>query len=179
MTPLSRIALAACLWAAVPAARAVLPVGAPAPDFRAPAALAGEPYTFDLAEARARGPVVLYFYPAAFTQGCSLEARSFAEAIPQYQALGATVVGMSGDDMDTLKRFSAADCAGKFPVAADADGAVMRSYDAASQRRPDAAQRVSYVISPEGRILYAYGDANPEHHVTRTLEALRAWKAGR
>jgi len=174
--PALAIALAAML-ATSPQADAALQAGAKAPDFTAQAALGGQPFTFKLAEALARGPVVLYFYPAAFTQGCSLEARSFAEAIDDYKALGATVVGVSADTLDTLKKFSVADCAGKFAVAADAGQRVMRAYDAVHTRRTEIAQRVSYVITPDGKILYEYSDMNPEHHVANTLKALRDWKA--
>lgn len=159
------------------AAHAALKIGAPAPDFTAQAALGGQPFTFTLHEALAKGPVVLYFYPAAFTQGCSLEARSFADAIDQYKSLGATVVGVSADDMETLKKFSMADCAGKFAVAADADRQVMKRYDAAHERNPERAQRISYVITPDGKILYEYSDMNPDHHVANTLKALRDWKS--
>jgi peroxiredoxin len=171
---ISFLTLAALLCAP---AWAALPVGSKAPDFTATAALGGQPFTFKLADALARGPVVLYFYPAAFTQGCSLEARSFAEAIDQYKELGATVVGVSADTLDTLKQFSASDCAGKFAVAADREQRVMRAYGATSERRPEFAQRISYVISPQGKILYEYADSNPEHHVENTLKALRDWKA--
>jgi len=168
--------LAATLGLAA-AAHAALSVGAQAPDFTAQAALGGKPFTFKLSQALARGPVVLYFYPAAFTQGCSLEARSFAEAIDTYQSLGATVVGVSADNMETLKKFSVADCAGKFPVAADADGKVMKRYDAVHERNAQRAQRISYVITPDGKILYEYADMDPEQHVANTLKALRDWKA--
>lgn len=168
------IALAATLAAP---AWAGLPVGAQAPDFTLQAALGGKPFTFRLSEALARGPVVLYFYPAAFTQGCSLEARSFAEAIDEYKALGATVVGVSADKIATLERFSEADCAGKFAVAADDRQQVIQAYDAVHERRSEYAQRISYVISPQGRILYEYADGNPEHHVSNTLKALRDWRA--
>jgi len=167
----------AAVWTASPPADAALQAGAKAPDFTAQAALGGQPFTFKLAEALSRGPVVLYFYPAAFTQGCSLEARSFAEAIDDYKALGATVVGVSADTLDTLKKFSVADCAGKFAVAADSGQRVMRAYDAVHARRTEMAQRVSYVIAPDGKILYEYSDMDPEHHVANTLKALRDWKA--
>lgn len=158
-------------------AHAALGIGTQAPDFAAEAALGGQAFTFKLGEALAKGPVVLYFYPAAFTQGCSLEARSFAAAIDQYKALGATVVGVSADNMETLKKFSVSDCAGKFAVAADADRSVMRRYDAVHQRNAEMAQRISYVIAPSGKILYEYSDSNPEQHVANTLNALRDWKA--
>lgn len=174
--PVLALAFAITLGAAA-AAHAALQTGSQAPDFTAEAALGGQAFTFKLGEALAKGPVVLYFYPAAFTQGCSLEARSFAEAIDQYKALGATVVGVSADNMETLKKFSLADCAGKFAVAADADRSVMRRYDAVHERNPDMAQRISYVIAPDGKILYEYTDMNPERHVANTLKALRDWKA--
>lgn len=100
---------------------AELSVGAPAPDFSTPASLGGEVFTFQLNEALKQGPVVLYFYPAAFTQGCTIEARNFAEATDDYKALGATVIGVSADDIETLKKFSVSECRSKFAVAADGD----------------------------------------------------------
>jgi len=158
-------------------AHAALPVGAPAPDFSVPASLGGNEYTFKLNEALKQGPVVLYFFPAAFTQGCTIEAHNFAEATDEYKALGATVVGVSTDNIDTLKKFSVSECRNKFAVAADSDGKVMKAYDAVHDRRPEYAQRVSYVISPEGKILYEFTDMSPESHVTNTMRALRDWKA--
>lgn len=160
-----------------PTAQAELTAGASAPDFSAPASLGGQVYTFKLADALARGPVVLYFYPAAFTQGCTIEARNFAEATDDYKALGATVIGVSGDDIETLKKFSVSECQGKFAVAADEDKSVMKAYDAVHDRRPEYAKRVSYVITPDGKILYAYTDMSPDRHVDRTLQALRNWRA--
>lgn len=158
-------------------AHAALDVGAPAPDFNAPASLGGNVYTFKLHEALKQGPVVLYFFPAAFTQGCTIEAHNFAEATDEYKALGATVIGVSTDDIDTLKKFSVSECRNKFAVAADRDGKIIKAYDAVHDRRPDYAQRVSYVISPEGKILYEYTDMSPESHVANTMRALRDWKA--
>ena len=159
------------------AAHAELPAGAPAPDFTVPASLGGQAYTFTLSQALARGPVVLYFYPAAFTQGCTIEARNFAEAVDEYKSLGATVIGVSADDTDTLKKFSVSECRGKFAVAADEDRTVMKAYDAVHDRRPEYAKRVSYVITPDSRILYAYTDMSPDRHVGNTLQALRDWRA--
>ncbi|MBV7485998.1 peroxiredoxin [Bordetella sp. BOR01] len=173
---LAWLALTAALSAPL-ATRAELPTGAPAPDFSAPASLGGQVFTFKLAQALAQGPVVLYFYPAAFTQGCTIEARNFAEATDDYKALGATVIGVSADDIDTLKKFSVSECRSKFAVAADGDQSIMKAYDAQHDRRPDYAKRVSYVISPDGKILYAYTDMNPDHHVANTLQALRDWRA--
>lgn len=126
---LALLALTLALTASA-AVRAELPVGSTAPEFAAPAALAGQAFTFKLKQALSQGPVVLYFYPAAFTRGCSIEARNFAQATADYQALGATVIGVSGDDIDTLKRFSVSECGGKFAVAADVDHSVMKAYDA-------------------------------------------------
>lgn len=173
---LALLALAASLGGPL-AARAELPVGAPAPDFSAPASLGGQVYTFKLTQALAQGPVVLYFYPAAFTQGCTIEARNFAEATDDYQALGAKVIGVSADDIDTLKKFSVSECRSRFAVAADGDQSIMKAYDAVHDRRPEYAKRVSYVITPDGKILYAYTDMSPDHHVANTLQALRQWRA--
>jgi len=158
-------------------AMAALEPGQAAPGFSAPAALAGREFTFDLAQALAQGPVVLYFYPAAFTSGCTVEAHLFAEATERYRALGATVIGVSGDDMETLKRFSLGPCGSKFAVASDRDGAIMKAYDSAHAIRPGMAARISYVISPQGEVVYQYGDSNPEKHVENTLRALREWRA--
>ncbi|MGY6271601.1 peroxiredoxin [Achromobacter denitrificans] len=158
-------------------AQAALEVGAAAPDFSAQASLGGNVFTFQLNEALKRGPVVLYFFPAAFTQGCTIEAHNFAEATDEYKSLGATVIGVSTDDIETLNRFSVSECRSKFAVAADGDGEIMKAYDAVHDKRPEYAQRVSYVISPQGRILYEFTDMSPESHVANTMRALRTWKA--
>lgn len=160
---------------------AALQEGDPAPDFTVSAALAGEAFEFSLQQALKQGPVVLYFYPAAFTKGCTVEARSFAEAIEDYKALNASVIGISSDDIGTLKAFSIEGCSSKFAVGADSDGRVIRAYDAELGTASGRANRISYVISPEGRILYAYSSMNPDQHVGNTLDALRKWRerAGR
>jgi thioredoxin-dependent peroxiredoxin len=111
---------------ALPAGAALKP-GARAPDFTTEATLAGHPFTFSLAEALKSGPVVLYFYPAAFTHGCTIEAHEFAEATERFKALGATVIGISHD---TLNRFSVSECRSKFAVASDADRKISKAYDA-------------------------------------------------
>lgn len=154
---------------------AALDVGETAPDFTANAALAGKTFTFSLKESLARGPVVLYFFPAAFTEGCSIEAQQFAQAMPQFEALGASIIGVSGDDISTLSRFSVQVCHGKFPVAADSTKLIIKSYDAAMKAMPDFATRVSYVIAPNGSILYSYLSLNPSRHVENTLTAIRDW----
>lgn len=155
---------------------AALDIGDKAPDFSAPAALGGKTYKFSLAESLAKGPVVLYFYPASFTVGCSAEAHEFAESIDKFQELGATVIGVSTDDIDTQVKFSQQVCQGKFPVASDAQKTVVKSYDAAMMALPDYANRVSYVIAPDSSIVYNYQSLNPSKHVANTLAALRDWE---
>jgi len=158
------------------AAHAALPHGTLAPDFSAPATLAGKEFTFSLADALKKGPVVLYFYPAAFTQGCTSEAHDFAQATDKFQELGASVIGVSHDDIATLDRFSVSECRNKFAVAADTDGRIMRAYDAVMPSHPDYANRVSYVIAPTGAIIYSYTSMNPDRHVENTLAAVRQWQ---
>ena len=152
---------------------AALDVGDAAPNFTVQAALGGKVYKFTLADSLAKGPVVLYFFPAAFSVGCSLEAHEFAEAIGKFEALGATVIGVSSDDIETLGKFSVQACQGKFPVASDNTQAIMKSYDAVMALRPDYANRISYVISPNGKVVYNYQSLNPSRHVEKTLSALK------
>jgi len=160
-------------------ALASLSVGQKAPDFTTQASLGGKVLSFQLAEALKQGPVVLYFYPAAFTPGCTVEAHEFAEATDQFKALGARVIGVSHDDIDTLNRFSVSECRSKFAVAADPDQAITKAYDAVLARKPEYADRTSYLIAPDGTILYTYTDLKPDHHVENTLAALKEWKARR
>ncbi len=156
---------------------ASLNVGAKAPLFTAEASLGGKVYSFSLADALKKGPVVLYFYPAAFTKGCTIEAHDFAAAMGQYHALGATVIGVSHDNIATLKKFSVSECRSKFPVAADTDQKIMRSYDAVLPQHNQYANRTSYVIAPDGTIIYTYTNLNPDQHVANTLTALRNWES--
>lgn len=158
---------------------AALDVGDAAPNFTVPAALGGKVFKFTLAESLAKGPVVLYFFPAAFSVGCSIEAHEFAEAIGKFEALGATVIGVSSDDIATLGKFSVQACQGKFPVASDEAQKVMKSYDAVMALRPDYANRISYVIAPNGKVIYNYQSLNPNRHVEKTLGALREWDKSR
>jgi len=174
--PFLRAALLLACLAARPAA-AALDVGAPAPAFTARAALAGQQFDFDMAQALSKGPVVLYFYPAAFTTGCTIEAHNFAEAADDYRALGASIIGVSGDDMDTLAKFSVSACGGKFPVASDAGHGIMKAYDAYRAMRPGVAERISYVVSPQGKVIFVHDSMSPHEHVGKTLEALRRWRA--
>ena len=158
-------------------AHAQLKAGATAPEFQAKAALKGEVLQVRLSEMLKNGPVVLYFYPKAFTSGCTIEAQLFAESMDDFKAGGATVIGMSGDDIDTLKTFSAGPCGGKFAVAADEDQAIMKSYQAVHRLFSAFANRVSYVITPDRKILFVYDGSAPEQHVNRTLAAVKEWRA--
>ena len=173
---LSRIPLLAVALVAMPV-WAALPNGTKAPDFTTEASLGGQPFKFSLAEALKQGPVVLYFYPAAFTKGCTAEAHNFAEATDEFKALGATVIGVSADKIETLHKFSVSECRNKFAVAADSDQKIMKAYDATLMLKPGWASRTSYVIAPTGEILYSYSALNPNKHVTNTMEAVQKWAA--
>jgi peroxiredoxin Q/BCP len=157
------------------AAFASLPEGSKAPDFTTQASLAGKSFNFSLADALKKGPVVLYFYPAAFTPGCTVEAHNFAEATDKFKALGATVIGVSYDTIDTLNKFSVSECRSKFAVASDADQKIMKAYDAVLAKKPELADRTSYVIAPNGKVLYSYTDLNPDKHVENTMAAVQKW----
>lgn len=176
MKPLSpaTLLLAALLCAPV-AALAALKAGDPAPPFNTPAAVAGQAFDFDLSAALKKGPVVLYFFPKAFTKGCTVEANAFAEATPQFAALGATVVGISHDDIDTLKRFSREECRDRFAVGSDPAARTIKAYDAGSLL-PGMASRISYVIGPDGKIAFTHEGSNPIKHVEQTLQAVRRLK---
>ncbi len=174
------IRLIACTFAllALPwPARAALDIGERAPDFTTPAAMAGSVYSYALADSLKKGPVVLYFFPAAYSEGCSIEAHDFAEAMPQFEALGATVIGVSGDDIETLTKFSVQACQSRFPVASDEKQSVIKSYDAVMKTRPEYANRISYVVAPNGTVVFQYMSLNPTKHVEKTLDALKSWSA--
>ena len=157
-------------------ALAALSDGTKAPDFSTEASLAGKSFKFSLADALKKGPVVLYFYPAAFTPGCTVEAHEFAEATDKFKALGATVIGVSHDPIEKLNKFSVSECRNKFAVASDADGSVMKNYDAVLAKKPEYANRTSYVIAPTGVIIYSYTEMNPEKHVENTMAAVKKWQ---
>jgi peroxiredoxin len=172
---LARLALAAAVAAGVAGpACAALDIGDAVPRFTATAALGGKIFRYSLAEALAKGPVVVYFFPAADSSDCSLEAHAFAEAIDQFAALGATVIGVSADDIDILAKFSVKSCQSRFPVASDASKTVINGFDALMQTRPDFANRLSYVIAPDGTVAYYYQNLNPDKHVERMLNAVKA-----
>jgi thioredoxin-dependent peroxiredoxin len=165
---------AAALCSALPAL-AALPVGAKAPAFDTQASLAGKAQPFSLKAALKRGPVVLYFYPAAFTQGCTIEAHQFAEATDDFAALGATVIGMSADPIDKLNRFSVEACRNKFAVGT-ATPATIKAYDVVLPAKPAISNRTSYVIAPDGKVIFTYSAMDPAGHVNGTMEAVKAWR---
>ena len=171
--------------AVVPASGiAALQQGAKAPDFTLKAAQGGKPFTLSLKQTLRNGPVVLYFFPAAFTSGCNAEAKMFADKVDAFRAEGATVIGMSADGIEPLKKFSTEHCAGKFAVAT-ASPAVLKGYDVVlATKGKDGKPRVisnrtSYVIAPDGRILHAHSDMSPAEHVNSTLAAVKKWRASR
>jgi peroxiredoxin len=173
----SPLTLLVCIGVLASPALAALKPGASAPDFTTPATLAGRPFTFKLADALKDGPVVLYFYPAAFTHGCTIEAHDFAEATARFKALGATVIGVSHDSIDTLNKFSVSECRNKFAVASDADKKISKAYDA-ELLFTSMTNRTSYVIAPTGKIIYEYTSLDPDKHVENTLSAIEKWRAG-
>jgi peroxiredoxin len=170
------LALAILAVTALPGtALANLPVGAKAPEFVTQGALAGKDVPLDLRRALSKGPVVLYFYPKAFTQGCTLEAHAFAEATGEFSKYGATVIGLSADDLPTLRKFSTEGCRDKFTVGV-ASPAIIKSYDVSLKRAgapAGVADRTSYVIAPDGRIAFVHSDLDYRDHVSRTLAAVK------
>jgi peroxiredoxin len=163
--------LAVTAWSPLDAA---LPVGAKAPDFTTMGALNGKPFRLHLKEQLKNGPLVLYFYPKAFTEGCTLEAKAFSDAMPQFRKAGARVVGLSADNLDTLKKFSVEACRGQFPVAS-ADAALIRSYDVALASAP-LSNRTSFVIGRDGRVIFVHSEMSWKEHVAKTLAAVQALK---
>ena len=154
---------------------AALPVGAKAPDIRTMGALGGKPFRLHLAEQLRHGPVVLYFFPKAFTEGCTLETKAFADAMPKFRAAGARVIGLSRDDLPTLKRFSTEACRSKFPVAT-ASPATVKAYDVVLKIKPELTDRTSYVIARDGRIVMVHSELDWKEHVARSLAAVQALK---
>ncbi len=157
---------------------AALKEGTAAPDFTAPAYLAGQPFTFKLADALKKGPVVVYFFPAAHTSGCNLEAHLFSQAIDQFKAQNATVIGVTAGNVEQLADFSkeTEHCGGKFPVAADPGAKIAKQYDAILAPKPEWSNRTSYVIAPSGSIVRVYSNLDPKEHVKETLAAVTAIK---
>jgi len=192
---MNRYALAACLSCiTATSAFAALAPGVPAPAFSAPASMDGKPFTYALADALKKGPVVVYFYPSAYTGGCNIQAHTFSVNMDKFQAAGASVVGVSLDSIDRLNRFSADPdyCAGKLPVASDADGKIAHSYDLqVREGRPGFkdtkgdeinhgfAERTTFIVTPDGKVNATVGGVSPVENVTKALEIVQGLKAGK
>ncbi len=177
---LTTLLVALLVATAATSAHAALKAGDPAPDFTVQAAIGGKDFRFSLAESLKKGPVVLYFYPKSFTRGCTIEAHEFAENYDNFVAAGATLIGLSSDTIDVQRDFSTKECRDKFPVGADPSFSVINAYDA-KRDRPIAsgdavADRISYVVAPDGKIVYAFADSNPVKHVENTLAFVRKWR---
>ena len=160
-------------------ALAELPAGTHAPAFSARAAHGGEDLTFTLSEALKKGPVVVYFYPKSFTSVCTEEAYLFAEAMPEFETLGSSVIGISTDPIETQRAFSREACRDKFPVAADPEGEIVKSYDVVGWKQGDSifADRTSYVITPNGEIASVLTAGDAGSHIQSALKSVKAWKA--
>jgi peroxiredoxin len=175
-------ALLSALWLAVALApaSAALKQGDAAPDFTAPAAIGGKEFVFSLAEGLKKGPVVLYFYPKSFTRGCTIEAHEFADNFENFAAAGASLVGVSADTIATQVDFSTKECRDKFPVAADPTLSVIDAYDAKrgrpAQSGATVSDRISYVVTPDGKIGLSLVSADPLEHVAKTLKFVRQWR---
>ena len=159
--------------AALPAG-AALKQGSVAPDFFVTGARAGKDFRVHLKAQLRKGPLVVYFFPKAFTKGCTLESKAFSDAMPEFRKAGAQVVGMSADDLDTLKRFSKEECRDAFPVAT-ATKQVIGAYDVA-MGDTGLTNRTSYVIAPNGRIVMVHSDGDWSKHVEKSLAAVRSLK---
>ena len=172
-------------------ALAALKDGDSAPAFTAPASLAGKEFKFSLKESLKKGPVVVYFYPSAYTQGCNVQAHTFSVNQEKFAAAGASVVGVSLDNIQRLNQFSADPeyCAGKFPVASDANGSIAKSYDLTVKNVPGIkdtkgnevdhgfAERTTFVVTPDGKIAATIGGMTPTENVMKALETVQQLKA--
>ena len=167
---------------------AALNSGDKAPQFKAKASLAGKAFDYSLADALKKGPVVVYFYPSAYTQGCNIQAHTFAENMDKFNAAGATVIGVSLDSIERLNDFSADPnyCAGKLAVASDADGAIAKSYslmvNAGREGMKDTrgvdinhgfAERTTFIVTPDGKVATTIGGVRPDENVQKSLEAVQ------
>ena len=166
------IAILASSLAAAPAT-AALKTGETAPDFTTTGAVGGKEFKLHLAAQLKKGPVVLYFFPKAFTSGCTAEAHAFSESIATFKKAGAQVVGMSADDLKTLHDFSAKECRSAFPVAT-ATPAIQKAYDVAWAAHPGITTRTSYVIGRNVKIVMVHDDLDFSQHVAKTLAAVKS-----
>jgi peroxiredoxin Q/BCP len=172
-----RLLFVPILLAAVAApGAAALPVGTTAPDFVTTGALAGKPFRLHLKRQLKKGPVVLYFFPKAFTKGCTLEAYAFSEANAEFRKAGAQVIGLSTDDQATLSRFSTEACRNAFPVA-NANPSMVSGYDVRLKQKPELTTRTSYVIDRRGKIVMVHDDLDYAEHVAKSLAAVRALRS--
>jgi peroxiredoxin len=192
---MNRLLLAGLLSCAVSAqALAALPVGTAAPAFKTQASLAGKEFTYDLTKALKKGPVVVYFYPGAFTGGCNIQAHTFAEDMEKFHGAGATVIGVSLDKIETLNAFSADPqyCAGKLPVASDADGSIAKSFDLKVGSGPPGmkdsrgidldhkfAERTTFIVTKDGKIVATVGGVSPTENVAKSLAIVQDLAAGK
>lgn len=173
-------------------AMAALKEGDSAPKFTAQASRAGKAFTFSLEKALRKGPVVVYFYPSAYTGGCDIEAHTFAQDSRKFATAGATIIGVSLDSIERLNDFSADPkyCAGKFPTASDTGGAISKSYDVAVAQGAAGlkdvrgveighgfADRTTFVISRDGKIVSVISNVSPAEHVAKALEVVRQLKS--
>ena len=165
--------LAATIGLAAPAT-AALKVGAKAPDFETTGAIAGKPFKLHLADQLKKGPVVLYFFPKAFTSGCTAEAHAFSDASAAFKKAGAQVIGMSADDLPTLQKFSVTECRNSFAVAS-ASKATIKAYDV-KLPMVSMTNRTSYVIAKDGQIMMVHSDMSWKEHVAKSLAAVQALK---
>lgn len=156
-------------------ASAALKVGERAPDFTTTGAVGGKEFKLDLKKQLKKGPVVLYFFPKAFTSGCTAEAHAFSSSIGEFKKAGAQVIGMSGDDLKTLHDFSTKECRSAFPVAT-ATPEIQKEYDVAWAAHPGITTRTSYVIDRSGKIVMVHDDLDFSQHVSKTLAAVEALK---
>ena len=187
--------LLGCLCAVVLAvpAFAALKAGDSAPEFTAQASLAGKDFTYSLKDALKKGPVVVYFYPSAYTGGCNLQAHTFAINIDKFKAAGATVIGVSLDSIQRLNDFSADPnyCAGKFPTASDADGKIAKSYElTVHEGQPGIkdtrgqeighgfAERTTFIVTPDGKVAQTIGGMAPDQNVAQALQAVQSLPKG-
>lgn len=181
---LAGLLCAALSWPAC----AALKEGDAAPDFKAQASLAGKAYAYSLKDALRKGPVVVYFYPSAFTGGCNLQAKTFADNVEKFASVGASIVGVSLDSIARLNDFSADPqyCAGKIPVASDADGQIAKAYDLAVSKIPagrkdtrgqdidhDRVDRTTFIVTPDGKVASTVGGVAPDVNVQQALEAVQ------
>lgn len=170
--------VAALVFAFSTPALAALPVGSKAPDFSTQGALAGKPFAFTLSQALKKGPVVLYFFPAVFTPGCTIETKAFADAHGQFAKVGAQVIGVSAGAVDKLKDFSVEACRNKFAVAV-ATPKMIADYDVTLPLRAGLSNRTSFVIGKDGKVAFVHSEMKPDGHITGTLAAVQALKGRR